>query len=88
MANKSSKKTLVGVITSAKMEKTAVVVVKRLVQHPKYHKRYWISKKYKAHNPENAYKEGQSVVVRESRPMSKEKRWVIVGKAQAKQAMS
>lgn len=78
---KSNKKTIMGVISSAKMEKTAVVVVKRLVEHPKYQKRYWVSKKYKAHNPENQYKEGQKVTIRESRPLSKDKHWVIIGKA-------
>ena len=75
------KKILRGVIFSAKMEKTAVVVVKRLVKHPKYLKRYWVSKKYKAHNPQNLYKEGDMVTMRESRPLSKDKRWVIIGKS-------
>lgn len=74
------KKTLTGVIVSVKMEKTAVVVVKRLVEHPKYRKRYWISTRYKAHNPENQHKEGQAVTIRESRPLSKDKRWVILGR--------
>lgn len=72
------KKILKGVVVSAKMEKTAVVVAKRLVAHPKYKKRYWVSKRYKAHNPGNTHKEGEEVVIRESRPLSKDKRWVIV----------
>lgn len=72
------KKAMKGVVLSAKMQKTAVVLVKRSVQHPKYRKRYWVSKKYKAENPDNTYKEGEWVIIRESRPLSKEKRWVIV----------
>lgn len=74
----SKKKLIKGVVWSTKMEKTAVVLVKRSVQHPKYRKRYWVSKKYKAENPDNTYKEGEEVSIRESRPLSKEKRWVIV----------
>ncbi|MBI3335875.1 MAG: 30S ribosomal protein S17 [Candidatus Portnoybacteria bacterium] len=84
--NKSRKKTLEGKVVLAKMEKTAVVSVKRLVIHPKYKKRYWVSKKYKAHNSENQYKEGDEVVIRESRPLSKEKRWIIIGKSTKSQA--
>lgn len=75
------KKIVKGIVLSAKMEKTAVVVAKRSVEHPKYRKRYWVSKKYKAENPQNTYKEGDEVIIRESRPLSKEKRWVIVGKS-------
>lgn len=75
------KKTLQGTIASTKMQETAVVATRRLVTHPKYKKRYWVSKKYKAHNPENRYKEGQTVTIQESRPLSKEKHWIIVGKS-------
>lgn len=81
---KSNKKILMGIISSAKMEKTAVVVVKRLVEHPKYRKRYWVSKKYKAHNPQNQFKEGERVTMRESRPLSKDKRWVITKRLENK----
>jgi len=78
---RATKKELQGTIASAKMQETALVVTKRLVMHPKYKKRYWVSKKYKAHNPENQYREGDEVVIRESRPLSREKRWVIIGKS-------
>jgi len=74
------KKILTGVISSAKMQQTCVVVAKRLVMHPKYKKSYWVSKKYKAHNPENRYKEGDEVIIQECRPLSKEKRWTILGR--------
>lgn len=72
---------LKGVVTSDKMQKTIVVKVVRLKMHPKYKKQYKMSAKYKVHSPENAYHIGDVVLIRESRPMSKEKRWVVVGKA-------
>ncbi len=71
---------MTGVITSAKMKETAVVSMRRLVEHPKYRKRYWVTSKYKAHNAGDRYKEGQKVIIQESRPLSKEKRWVIIAK--------
>lgn len=80
-AKKRKKKILRGVIASTKMEKTAVVLTKRLVKHPIYKKRYWVSKRYKAHNPGNRHKEGEEVMIEESKPLSKEKRWTIVGKS-------
>ncbi len=74
------KKKLIGIITSAKMSKTAVVRVERIKEHPKYKKRYRVHKKYKAHNPKNQYKEGDKVIIEETRPLSKEKRWRIIKK--------
>jgi len=74
------KKQLKGVIISDKMEKTAVVRVEKIKKHPKYKKRYRIFKKYKAHNPENKFKIGDKVIIEESRPLSKEKRWRIIKK--------
>lgn len=76
----SGKKIITGVITSAKMSQTAVVSMRRLVEHPKYRKRYWVTKAYKAHNPGDIYKEGQRVMIQESRPLSKEKKWIIIAK--------
>lgn len=70
-----------GTIVSDKMQKTAVVEVLRLKKHPKYKKYYKVSQKFKAHNPENKYKTGHIVLMRETRPMSKDKRWEIVGRA-------
>ena len=74
------KRKLEGVVVSDKMDKTAVVLVKRLKEHPKYKKRYWVSKRFKAHDEKNEYKIGDRVVIEETRPLSKEKRWKIIGK--------
>ncbi len=81
MAEKSKKRRLKGIVVSAKMEKTAVVKVDRLKFHSKYKKYYKVSKKFKAHNEGNKYKEGDRVIIEETRPLSKEKRWRIVGYA-------
>jgi small subunit ribosomal protein S17 len=76
-----AKKQLKGEIISDKMEKTAVVKVKRMFFHKKYKKRYFLSKKYKAQNNNNKYKEGDEVIIEGASPLSRTKRWVIVGKA-------
>lgn len=76
------KRKLEGVVVSDKMDKTAVVLVKRLKEHPKYKKRYWVSKRFKAHDEKNEYKIGDRVVIEETRPLSKEKRWRVKGKFQ------
>ena len=73
---------LKGTIVSDKMQKTAVVEILRLKKHPKYKKYYKVSQRFKAHNPENQFKTGDKVTMQETRPMSKEKRWVIIGKSQ------
>lgn len=82
MPNKNQKKiikrTLKGVVISDKMDKTIVVSVERLKQHPRYKKRYKIHKKYKAHDPENKYKVGDKVVIQESKPISKDKKWIVL----------
>ncbi len=70
-----------GTVVSDKMMKTAVVQVLRLKKHPKYKKYYKVSKKFKAHNPDNQYHTGDKVVMQETKPMSKDKRWIIVSKA-------
>jgi small subunit ribosomal protein S17 len=84
---KSSKKApekkgrlLKGVIVSDKMDKTVVVLVNRYKEHPKYKKRYKVSKKYKVHDEKNEHKIGDKVVIQENRPISKDKRWIIVAK--------
>lgn len=71
---------LKGVVVSDKMNKTVVVEVQRLKMDPKYKKQYKVNTKYKAHNPEDTYKTGDRVVIQETRPMSKEKRWIVVEK--------
>ena len=75
-----TKRTIVGVVVSDKMMKTAVVLVSRLKKHPKYKKYYKTSKKFKAENPDNQYHAGDKVIMVETRPMSKGKRWLIIGK--------
>ena len=77
----SAKRKLTGTIVSDKMQKTAVVEVLRLKLHPKYKKYIKVSSRYKAHNPDNQYHAGDKVVIQETRPMSKDKRWMIVSKA-------
>lgn len=74
------KRRLAGEVVSAKMQKTAVVVVKRIKIHPLYLKRMRISSRFKAENPDNKYKEGDFVSIEETRPLSKDKRWRIVGR--------
>ena len=73
-------KKLKGTIASDKMDKTVVVEVTTLKKHPKYHKRFKMSKRYKAHDPENKYKGkvGEAVWIEETRPMSRDKRWKII----------
>ena len=69
---------LTGTVVSTKMQKTAVVEVTRLRQHPKYKKYIRISKRYKAHNENAHIKTGDRVTIEPTRPMSKEKHWRIV----------
>jgi small subunit ribosomal protein S17 len=66
---------LTGKVTSAKMEKTIVVEVVRLVQHPKYHRVVRITKKFYAHDEQRAAKQGDTVRIVASRPLSRLKRW-------------
>jgi len=66
-----------GVIVSDKMDKTVTVLVNRYRKHPKYKKRYKISKKYKAHDEKNKFKTGDKVVIQETRPISKDKKWEV-----------
>ena len=75
-----SKKQLIGLITSNKMEKTVVVKVDRVKEHPKYRRRYKVSKKYKAHNEKEELKIGDKVIIQECRPISKDKRWRVIKK--------
>lgn len=78
MQKKKIKRVLKGVVVSDKMDKTIVVLVERIKQHPRYKKRYRVSKKYKAHDPENKYKKGDKVQIQESKPISKDKKWIVL----------
>lgn len=73
-------KTFTGTIVSDKMQKTRVVEVERVKVHPKYKKRFRAHKRFKAHDEKEEYHTGDKVIIQESRPLSKEKRWRIVGK--------
>jgi len=71
-------KTLEGVVVSDKMDKTVVVSVKRYVKLPKYGKYVTREKKFKAHDADNKCKVGDKVTIRETRPISKDKKFVVV----------
>ena len=77
MAERGKRKTLVGVVTSDKMDKTVIVMVNRLVLHPVYKKYVRKRKKVKAHDETNACHLGDRVMLVETRPLSKDKRWRV-----------
>ncbi len=72
------RKTKVGTVMSDKMDKTVVVRVERVVQHPVYKKYTKRRTTYKAHDEKNEFKIGDRVEIVETRPMSKEKRWRVL----------
>ena len=72
------KKTREGVVVSDKMTKTRVVVIERVFRHPQYERVITRSKRLKAHDERNASKVGDRVLIEETRPLSKEKRWRIL----------
>src|SRR2546429_6814589 len=75
VAERGERTVLTGKVTSAKMAKTIVVEVQRLVQHPKYRRVVRISKKFYAHDENRQAKAGDTVRIVASRPLSKLKRW-------------
>lgn len=75
---KPNKRTLVGRVKSAKMQKTIVVEVVRSVRHPVYGKFVRIRKRYKAHDEKGEFREGDVVEIREHRPLSRDKRFTAV----------
>lgn len=79
-AKQNSRKVKQGTVVSNKMDKTVVVRVSRTMRHPKYQKVVQVGKKYYAHydNPEKPLKEGDTVTIQETRPLSKLKRWRVV----------
>ncbi len=70
-------KKLKGVVVSDKMDKTIVIKVDRLAEHPRYKKRVRISKKFKAHDEKNEARIGDFVEISQSRPISKDKKWKL-----------
>lgn len=78
MSERGLRKTRTGRVTSDKMDKTVVVTVDRLMQHPLYGKTIKRSSKLYAHDEENSCRTGDIVRIMETRPMSKSKRWRVV----------
>lgn len=76
--SKTKGKILRGIVVSDKMKDTCVVSVTRFVKHSKYKKYYKVSKKYKAHDAGNTKKIGEKVEIRETKPISKDKHFIIV----------
>jgi small subunit ribosomal protein S17 len=77
-SNASVRKIKVGVVTSDAMDKTVTVQVERTVMDPQFKKYVRRKKKFMAHDENNEYKRGDTVEIRESRPLSKHKRWRVV----------
>jgi len=75
---KKMRRTIEGVVVSDKMMKTRVVAVTRLRKHAKYQRYYKVTMRFKAHDEQNATKTGDKVNIRETRPMSRDKRWEVV----------
>ena len=71
-------KTLQGTVTSQKMNKTITVVVGRRMKHPKYGKYINLSTKYHVHDEKEASNEGDTVLIKECKPISKTKSWILV----------
>lgn len=69
-----------GVVVSTKMDKTVKILIERMKAHPKYKKRYKVSTKLYAHNENPDIKVGDKVLVVETKPMSKLKRWRVISK--------
>jgi len=75
-----AKKTLQGIVVSDKMQKTVVVEVESIKEHPKYKRRYKFHKRFKAHDQNQEYHIGDKVVMEESKPISKDKNWIVIKK--------
>jgi len=78
ITRQNNRKTLTGTVTSDKMEKTRVVSIKWTMKHAQYHKVVRRTSKFKAHDEKNEYKTRDVVRIMETRPISKDKRWVIL----------
>ncbi len=76
---------MTGLVVSDKMDKTVVVKVETRKRHQKYHKSYTVSSRYKAHDEGNEYHIGDKVVIESIKPMSKEKKFKVVGKPPTKE---
>lgn len=74
------KRKLKGTVVSDKMNKTRVIAIEKMKKHPKYQKYYKVTARFKAHDENNEYKIGDQIIIEETKPLSKDKRWRIVGK--------
>lgn len=74
------KKQLQGIIVSDKMQKTVVVQVESIKEHPKYKRRYKMHKRFKAHNENPEFKLGDTVIIEECAPISKDKTFKVISK--------
>jgi len=74
---KTTGKILEGVVVKAAMKDTATVMVERYVKHPKYGKYQRLSRKFLVHDPSNSAQVGDKVTIRETRPISRRKHFVI-----------
>lgn len=77
MKERGIRKILIGTVNSDKMDKTVVVMVERVVKHPRYKKYVKKGAKYKAHDEKNECHIGDIVSIIETRPLSREKRWRV-----------
>ena len=75
---KGQRKTRTGTVFSNRMEKTVVVATHRTTKHPLYHKYIKKRVRFKAHDESNSCQVGDTVLVQETRPLSKDKKWKIV----------
>ena len=75
---RGGRKERIGIVASDKMDKTVVVRVDTRVRHPLYGKITSISKKFKAHDEKNEARIGDKVLIAETRPLSRDKRWRVV----------
>ena len=78
MSERNLRKTRVGLVVSNKMDKTIVVAIKERINHPLYKKTVNRTKKLKAHDEKNECGIGDTVMVAETRPLSKDKHWRLV----------
>jgi small subunit ribosomal protein S17 len=79
MADRGHRRRETGVVVSDAMDKTITVVLRHLVKHPKYGKYVYRSTRCYAHDEKNEAREGDRVEIMETRPLSKKKRWRLVG---------
>jgi len=77
MSNPENRKIRMGTVTSNKMDKTVTIFLERLIEHPLYHRIVKRSKKLLAHDENNECQIGDKVIVVETRPLSKRKRWKV-----------